>query len=163
MRKYLFLGVLLLLFVGFFGVFFYEFSRLNSGIESAFNVSQNEDEPRLEQNLSPKKPTWQENLAKLAPKPYTPAIERFSMHFEVDVEPLRPKSRYFQLVIDRNDMYSLFCLRQSLENSHIKYNLTRTSKATEIFLQTPNKSEVENLVKTLKKYDINAKFEEVWL
>lgn len=85
------------------------------------------------------------------------------MRFEVDTEPLRPKSRYFQLVIERNDTYSLFCLRQSLNSSKIKYALTRTSKATEVFLQTDKLAEVENLVKMLKKYEINAKFEEVWL
>lgn len=163
MRKYLFVGVLLVLFVGFFGSFFYAFWQLNSGLKSGFNVSQNEEEPPLEQNLSTPKPTWQENLAKLTPKPYTPAIERFSMRFEVDTEPLRPKSRYFQLVIERNDTYSLFCLRQSLNSSKIKYALTRTSKATEVFLQTDKLAEVENLVKMLKKYEINAKFEEVWL
>lgn len=76
---------------------------------------------------------------------------------------LREKSRYFQLSIDKNDMYSLFCLKQTLNSFKIRYSLTRTDRALEIFLDTNEEQVMQDIVKKLKNYDINAKFTEVWL
>ena len=67
------------------------------------------------------------------------------------------------IIIDKNDAYSMFCLKQTLNSFKIKYSLTRTSEVTDIFLETDKQAIIQEIVQKLKIYDINAKFEEVWL
>lgn len=162
MKKYLFFVSLGVLFLGF-----------ALGVVYAFRASQSTFVPRdeapsaqisdLNDSQEEKSKSWQEIFAFDEPKDYSPAAERFSMSFSVDTSMLREKSRYFQLSIDKNDMYSLFCLKQTLNSFKIRYSLTRTDRALEIFLDTNEEQVMQDIVKKLKNYEINAKFTEVWL
>lgn len=106
---------------------------------------------------------WAQKLLKKPLPDYTPAAQRFAMSFEVDKAPLAPKNKYFQLFISKHDVYSIFCLKQTLNASKVRYNLTLTPQSAEIFLDTNEQKSVENIIQSLKKHDINANFAEVWL
>ena len=85
------------------------------------------------------------------------------MNFSVDASMFRPKNKYYQLSIDKNDVYSMFCLKQTLNSYQIKYALTHTRESTDIFLETDKQALVDEIIARLKHYEINAKFTEVWL
>lgn len=168
MKKYVFFFVLAVLFFGFLGSVMYIVVNATKGeIKANLQYPQRDtnNEALLAENDADEKkePTWQERLSLMKPKDYTPAAERFSMSFGVDTSMFRPKSKYYQLSIDKNDVYSLFCLKQTLNSYQIKYALTRTSEVTEIFLETDKQALIEDIIVRLKTYEINAKFEEVWL
>ena len=152
MKKYIFFFVLAVLFFGFLGSVMYLPFLRSTNEPLAQEVDDEEKEP-----------TWQERLALMSPKDYTPAGERFSMVFGVDTSMFRPKSKYYQLIIDKHDVYSMFCLKQTLNSYEIKYALTHTSEGTDIFLETDKQVLIDEIIMRLKRYEINAKFEEVWL
>ena len=164
MKKYIFFSILVVLFFGFLASMVYVVFDMTKGIQPNLELSQNDNDTQTWQHQSKdKEPTWQERLSGMKSKDYTPAAERFSMMFDIDTSMLHPKSKYYQLIIDKNDMYSLFCLKQTLNSYQVKYALTRTSEGTEIFLETDKQILIDDIITRLKTYEINAKFEEVWL
>ena len=167
MKKYIFFFVLAVLFFGFLASVMYfviNATKADMQVNSQYTRQYtNENLFASNETDEDKEPTWQERLSNMSPKDYTPAGERFSMVFGVDTSMFRPKSKYYQLSIDKNDVYSLFCLKQTLNSYQIKYSLTRTSEVTEIFLETDKQALIDQIITRLKRYEINAKFEEVWL
>ncbi len=165
MKKYIFFFVLVGLFFGFLGSIMYIVVNATKGeIQSdLLRATRSTSQNLLVQDDEEKEPTWQERLALMSPKNYTPAGERFSMNFSVDASMFRPKNKYYQLSIDKNDVYSMFCLKQTLNSYQIKYALTHTSESTDIFLETDKQALVDEIIARLKHYEINAKFTEVWL
>lgn len=164
MKKYIFFFVLLVLFFGFLGTMAHiVVDATKSDTPTNFLAQNPKTSFEEKQNQDEEKPTWQERLSRMKPKDYTPAAERFSMVFEVDTSIFRSKSKYYQLIIDKNDVYSMFCLKQTLNSYQVKYSLMRTTEATEIFLETDKQALIDEIIARLKYYEINAKFEEVWL
>lgn len=164
MKKYIFFFVLVVLFFGFLGTMAYiVVDATKSDIQTNFLAQSPKTSFEEKQNQDEEKPSWQEKLSLMKPKDYTPATERFSMVFEVDTSIFRSKSKYYQLIIDKNDVYSMFCLKQTLNSYQVKYSLMRTTEATEIFLETDKQALIDEIIARLKYYEINAKFEEVWL
>ena len=165
MKKYIFFFVLVVLFFGFLGsVMYFVINATKADTQANLPFLRNTNEPLAQEvDDEEKEPTWQERLALMSPKDYTPAGERFSMVFGVDTSMFRPKSKYYQLIIDKHDVYSMFCLKQTLNSYEIKYALTHTSEGTDIFLETDKQVLIDEIVMRLKRYEINAKFEEVWL
>lgn len=166
MKKYVFFSALAVLFIGLLGVIAYMVvDATKSEVQTPLKVAQGSKGASFEEKQSQEEvePTWQEKLSLIKPKDYTPAAERFSMVFEVDTSIFRSKSKYYQLIIDKNDVYSMFCLKQTLNSYEVKYSLMRTTEATEIFLETDKQALIDEIVARLKHYEINAKFEEVWL
>lgn len=165
MKKYIFFFVLAVLFCGFLGsVMYFVINATKADTQANLPFLRSTNEPLAQEaDNEEKEPTWQERLALMSPKDYTPAGERFSMVFGVDTSMFRPKSKYYQLIIDKHDVYSMFCLKQTLNSYEIKYALTHTSEGTDIFLETDKQVLVDEIITRLKRYEINAKFEEVWL
>ena len=79
------------------------------------------------------------------------------------ISELKEKSKFYQLIINKNSIYSMFCLKQVLNSFDVKYFLLRSGKNQEIFLDTNNKNLLENKVKELKKYNISTQVQEIWL
>lgn len=163
MKRYVFFSVLLFLFLLLFSSIVYIFysSRLEIPVfQSIFdeNVDENTSQVALR-----KLNTWQDKFLSIKPKDYSPAVETFSMLFNVDTSALQEKSKFYQLIIDKNDIYSLFCLKQTLNSFDIKYSIIRNLDGTDIFLDTDNKILLEQIQKALLVYDINTKLKEIWL
>lgn len=162
MKKYItisILGILLLILLVVVFILLWKF-KANSDFIPKFakeaNINQNIEKPMQE-------PTWQEELAKWPTKDFTPAAEQFTLYFDADTSELKEKSKYYQLVVNKYDVYSMFCLRQTLNSFNVKYFLLKSSESPEIFLDTNNKNLIDDIIKELKKYKINTEAKEIWL
>ncbi|ELU9597343.1 hypothetical protein R0U48_001298 [Campylobacter upsaliensis] len=107
--------------------------------------------------------TWQQELAMWSVKDFTPAAEQFRLYFDADTSELKEKNKYYQLIINKYDIYSMFCLRQTLDSFKVKYFLLKSIESPEIFLDTDNQKLIEEIIKELKKYKINTQAKEIWL
>ena len=79
--------------------------------------------------------TWQQELAMWPVKDFTPAAEQFRLYFDADTSELKEKNKYYQLIINKYDIYSMFCLRQTLDSFKVKYFLLKSIESPEIFLE----------------------------
>ena len=107
--------------------------------------------------------TWQQELAMWPVKDFTPAAEQFRLYFDADTSELKEKNKYYQLIINKYDIYSMFCLRQTLDSFKVKYFLLKSIESPEIFLDTDNQNLIEEIINELKKYKINTQAKEIWL
>ncbi|EPU7281821.1 hypothetical protein ACVY5A_000018 [Campylobacter upsaliensis] len=107
--------------------------------------------------------TWQQELAMWPVKDFTPAAEQFRLYFDADTSEIKEKNKYYQLIINKYDIYSMFCLRQTLDSFKVKYFLLKSIESPEIFLDTDNQKLIEEIIKELKKYKINTQAKEIWL
>ncbi|MFK0426859.1 hypothetical protein ACISNY_02665 [Campylobacter jejuni] len=107
--------------------------------------------------------SWQEELAKWPTRDFTPAAEKFTLYFDADTSELREKNKYYQLIVGKYDIYSMFCLRQTLNSFNVKYFLLKSGDSQEIFLDTGNEKLIDDIIKELKKYKINTEVKEIWL
>lgn len=107
--------------------------------------------------------TWQQELAMWPVKDFTPAAEQFRLYFDADTSELKEKNKYYQLIINKYDIYSMFCLRQTLDSFKVKYFLLKSIENPEIFLDTDNQKLIEEIINELKKYKINTQAKEIWL
>ncbi|TQR34603.1 hypothetical protein DMB92_01165 [Campylobacter sp. MIT 99-7217] len=161
-KKYSLFGILAILFLALVAVIVY----LIIGFGSAVGILPQglyDESKELSLEDTQRKPQWQDKFISLSSKDYSPATQRYSMSFHVDKSGLEPKSKFYQLIVDKNDLYSLFCLKQTLNAFSVKYNLTHVDKNTEIFLDTDNITLLESIQKELKKYNINTQVKEIWL
>ncbi|AJC85117.1 hypothetical protein FPD46_05495 [Campylobacter peloridis] len=107
--------------------------------------------------------TWQDKFSNLKINDFSPAANEFYMSFNMDDTIVKPKQKFYILDIDKNDVYSMFCLKQTLHSFLIKYTLTQSKNEVLIYLDTNNEKVLNTLVDKLKIYNINAKLKEVWL
>ncbi|TXE89088.1 hypothetical protein FPD38_02180 [Campylobacter volucris] len=107
--------------------------------------------------------TWQNKLSELKMNDYYPAANEFYMNFNMDDSVVKPKQKFYLLDVNKNDMYSMFCLKQILQAFFVKYTLTQSKNEVKIYLDTDNEKVLKTLIEQLKIYDINAKLKEVWL
>ncbi|MBF7069659.1 hypothetical protein [Campylobacter volucris] len=107
--------------------------------------------------------TWQNKLSELKMNDYYPAANEFYMSFNMDDSVVKPKQKFYLLDVNKNDVYSMFCLKQTLQAFFIKYTLTQSKNEVTIYLDTDNEKVLKTLIEQLKIYDINANLREVWL
>lgn len=162
MKKYILIGILSFLVLILLAVVFYLLWKFNEHSNELPQFAADNDNNRSVM-IENKELTWQEELAQWPTQDFVPAAERFSLHFDVDTSELKEKNKYFQLVIDKYDVYSMFCLRQILNSFNVKYFLLKSGESPEIFLDTENKKLIENIIEELKKYKIHTEAKEIWL
>lgn len=161
MKKYTLVGILGALILVLLLVVFYLLWQFHaySGVLPHFVV----DDTNQSVKIGDKELTWQEELAQWPTANFTPAAESFSLHFDADTSELKEKSRYFQIVINKNDVYSMFCLRRVLDSSGVKYFLLKSGEDPEVFLDTGNERVIEGIIEALKRQKISIKVKEIWL
>ncbi len=97
-------------------------------------------------------------------------IERFSEHenegyffpvteifVEVDLKEPPKKTTVYQLKAGDLDPYQLFCLKEVLKQYSVKYMFEQRDEETKLIVYSKNLNQLENIVKTLKNYAINAR------
>lgn len=102
-------------------------------------------------------------ISKWPTRDFTPAAEKFTLYFDADTSELKEKNKYYQLIVGKYDIYSMFCLRQTLNSFNVKYFLLKSGHSPEIFLDTGNEKLIDDIIKELKKYKINTEVKEIWL
>ena len=66
-------------------------------------------------------------------------------------------------MIDKNDIYSMFCLMQTLRNSEVDFTVVRDGAKSQIFLNTQDSRLLQNIILQLRVYDIHSSVREVKL
>lgn len=158
-KRALFAIVVCLLFgLALGGVFLYKYASDEPVQISQATLS-------VEQNLtqSPQKSgSWVDNLAAVSKKEYIlPVNEIFIEYVQPKKEP--PRTIAYELVIDKNDIYSLFCLMQTLRGTAVDFTVVKDGTKSQIFLNTQDSQLLQNIIIKLRTYDIHSSVREVRL
>ena len=72
-----------------------------------------------------------------------------------DVVPQKP----FELVVKDLDPYQIFCLKQELRRHNVRYFFKKSKEETQLLVYSKKMNKLNDLVKVLKKYQIDAKIQ----
>lgn len=73
------------------------------------------------------------------------------------------KKKYYKLDIDKNDSFSMFCVKKALESNNLKYFLIKNKKESQIIVDVQDYSMLHMLVDELGSNQIKSSFTEIWL
>lgn len=101
---------------------------------------------------------WVSELANLPKKEYILAANEIFIEVK---DRARASSGVYQLVIDKNDIYSMFCLSQTLKNISIDFSVVKQNSTNLIYLNTQDKDVLNRVIDELKTYDIHSSIKEI--
>ena len=154
------LSVVVLLFVilGLVGVYLVKFASVNFSQTTEKNIT---SEQNITKNTAGSE-NWINELATIKKKNYVlPVNEIFIEYNRPKIE--KPKITAYELMIDKNDIYSMFCLMQTLRNSEVDFTVVRDGAKSQIFLNTQDSRLLQNIILQLRVYDIHSSVREVKL
>ena len=154
------LSVVVLLFVilGLVGVYLVKFASVNFSQTTEKNIT---SEQNITKNTAGSE-NWINELATIKKKDYVlPVNEIFIEYNRPKIE--KPKITAYELLIDKNDIYSMFCLMQTLRNSEVDFTVVRDGAKSQIFLHTQDSRLLQNIILQLRVYDIHSSVREVKL
>ena len=150
--------VLLFVMLGLVGVYLVKFASVNFSQTTEKNITS-------EQNITKStagSENWINELATIKKKDYVlPVNEIFIEYNRPKIE--KPKITAYELLIDKNDIYSMFCLMQTLRNSEVDFTVVRDGAKSQIFLNTQDSRLLQNIILQLRVYDIHSSVREVKL
>lgn len=157
-RTLLLVVVLLFVMLGLVGVYLVKFASVNFSQTTERNITS-------EQNITKStagSENWINELATIKKKDYVlPVNEIFIEYNRPKIE--KPKITAYELMIDKNDIYSMFCLMQTLRNSEVDFTVVRDGAKSQIFLNTKDSRLLQNIILQLRVYDIHSSVREVKL
>ena len=154
------LSVVVLLFVilGLVGIYLVKFASVNFSQIPENNIT---NEQNITKNTAGSE-NWINELATIKKKDYVlPVNEIFIEYNRPKIE--KPKITAYELLIDKNDIYSMFCLMQTLRNSEVDFTVVRDGAKSQIFLNTQDSRLLQNIILQLRVYDIHSSVREVKL
>lgn len=154
------LSVVVLLFVilGLVGVYLVKFASINFSQTTEKNIT---SEQNITKNTAGSE-NWINELATIKKKDYVlPVNEIFIEYNRPKIE--KPKITAYELLIDKNDIYSMFCLMQTLRNSEVDFTVVKDGAKSQIFLNTQDSKLLQNIILQLRVYDIHSSVREVKL
>ena len=161
MKRYLLWGAMafLLIFVCVCGTLLYKYADVNlkESAPAELQVSQN----NKEQDLTTGPTSWVGEMANLAPRKYTLASNEIFVEFKD--EPRVAIKTTYQLIIDKNDIYSMFCLTQTLKNIPVDFSVVKENSQNLIYINTQDNGILDRVINELKAYDIRSTFKEIKL
>ena len=157
-RTLLLVVVLLFVMLGLVGVYLVKFASVNFSQTTEKNIT---NEQNITKNTAGSE-TWINELATIKNKDYVlPVNEIFIEYNRPKIE--KPKITAYELMIDKNDIYSMFCLMQTLRNSEVDFTVVRDGAKSQIFLNTQDSRLLQNIILQLRVYDIHSSVREVKL
>ena len=157
-RTLLLVVVLLFVILGLVGIYLVKFASVNFSQTTEKNMTN-------EQNITKStagSENWINELATIKKKDYVlPVNEIFIEYNRPKIE--KPKITAYELMIDKNDIYSMFCLMQTLRNSEVDFTVVRDGAKSQIFLNTQDSRLLQNIILQLRVYDIHSSVREVKL
>lgn len=141
----------------FFGLYLFKISDEDVYLSLAPNFS---SEVVKENGANPKKAvSWVEKIAQKKGENYVlPTNQIF-----IEIGNLDGNLGLTQLIIDKDDLYSMFCLTQTLKSFNLNFSLVKNDGVNLIYIHSKDRKILENLVKKLKEYDINSNLKEISL
>lgn len=157
-RTLLLVVVLLFVMLGLVGVYLFKFASVNFSQTTEKNIT---SEQNITKNTAGSE-NWINELATIKKKDYVlPVNEIFIEYNRPKIE--KPKITAYELMIDKNDIYSMFCLMQTLRNSEVDFTVVRDGAKSQIFLNTQDSRLLQNIILQLRVYDIHSSVREVKL
>ena len=157
-RTLLLVVVLLFVMLGLVGVYLVKFASVNFGQTTEKNIT---NEQNITKNTAGSE-NWINELATIKKKDYVlPVNEIFIEYNRPKIE--KPKITAYELLIDKNDIYSMFCLMQTLRNSEVDFTVVKDGAKSQIFLNTQDSRLLQNIILQLRVYDIHSSVREVKL
>ena len=157
-RTLLLVVVLLFVMLGLVGVYLVKFASVNFGQTTEKNMT---NEQNITKNTAGSE-NWINELATIKKKYYVlPVNEIFIEYNRPKIE--KPKITAYELLIDKNDIYSMFCLMQTLRNSEVDFTVVKDGAKSQIFLNTQDSKLLQNIILQLRVYDIHSSVREVKL
>ena len=157
-RTLLLVVVLLFVMLGLVGVYLVKFASVNFSQTTEKNMT---NEQNITKNTAGSE-IWINELATIKKKDYVlPVNEIFIEYNRPKIE--KPKITAYELMIDKNDIYSMFCLMQTLRNSEVDFTVVRDGAKSQIFLNTQDSRLLQNIILQLRVYDIHSSVREVKL
>ena len=157
-RTLLLVVVLLFVILGLVGVYLVKFASVNFSQIPENNIT---NEQNITKNTAGSE-NWINELATIKKKDYVlPVNEIFIEYNRPKIE--KPKITAYELLIDKNDIYSMFCLMQTLRNSEVDFTVVRDGTKSQIFLNTQDSKLLQNIILQLRVYDIHSSVREVKL
>ena len=157
-RTLLLVVVLLFVILGLVGIYLVKFASVNFSQIPENNIT---NERNITKNTAGSE-NWINELATMKKKDYVlPVNEIFIEYNRPKIE--KPKITAYELLIDKNDIYSMFCLMQTLRNSEVDFTVVRDGAKSQIFLNTQDSRLLQNIILQLRVYDIHSSVREVKL
>ena len=157
-RTLLLVVVLLFVILGLVGVYLVKFASVNFSQTTEKNIT---NEQNITKNTAGSE-NWINELATIKKKDYVlPVNEIFIEYNRPKIE--KPKITAYELLIDKNDIYSMFCLMQTLRNSEVDFTVVKDGAKSQIFLNTQDSRLLQNIILQLRVYDIHSSVREVKL
>ena len=157
-RTLLLVVVLLFVILGLVGIYLVKFASVNFSQIPENNIT---NEQNITKNTAGSE-NWINELATIKKKDYVlPVNEIFIEYNRPKIE--KPKITAYELMIDKNDIYSMFCLMQTLRNSEVDFTVVRDGAKSQIFLNTQDSKLLQNIILQLRVYDIHSSVREVKL
>ena len=157
-RILLLVVVLLFVILGLVGIYLVKFASVNFSQIPENNIT---NEQNITKNTAGSE-NWINELATIKKKDYVlPVNEIFIEYNRPKIE--KPKITAYELLIDKNDIYSMFCLMQTLRNSEVDFTVVRDGAKSQIFLNTQDSRLLQNIILQLRVYDIHSSVREVKL
>ncbi|WP_103601705.1 hypothetical protein [Campylobacter concisus] len=157
-RTLLLVVVLLFVILGLVGVYLVKFASVNFSQTTEKNIT---SEQNITKNTAGSE-NWINELATIKKKDYVlPVNEIFIEYNRPKIE--KPKFTAYELLIDKNDIYSMFCLMQTLRNSEVDFTVVKDGAKSQIFLNTQDSKLLQNIILQLRVYDIHSSVREVKL
>ena len=157
-RTLLLVVVLLFVILGLVGIYLVKFASVNFSQIPENNIT---NEQNLTKNTASSE-NWINELATIKKKDYVlPVNEIFIEYNRPKIE--KPKITAYELMIDKNDIYSMFCLMQTLRSSEVDFTVVKDGAKSQIFLNTQDSKLLQNIILQLRVYDIHSSVREVKL
>ena len=157
-RTLLLVVVLLFVILGLVGIYLVKFASVNFSQTTEKNIT---SEQNITKNTAGSE-NWINELATIKKKDYVlPVNEIFIEYNQPKIE--KPKITAYELLIDKNDIYSMFCLMQTLRNSEVDFTVVKDGAKSQIFLNTQDSKLLQNIILQLRVYDIHSSVREVKL
>ena len=157
-RTLLLVVVLLFVILGLVGIYLVKFASVNFNQIPENNIT---NERNITKNIAGSE-NWINELATIKKKDYVlPVNEIFIEYNRPKIE--KPKITAYELMIDKNDIYSMFCLMQTLRNSEVDFTVVKDGAKSQIFLNTQDSKLLQNIILQLRVYDIHSSVREVKL
>ena len=157
-RTLLLVVVLLFVMLGLVGIYLVKFASVNFSQTTEKNIT---NEQNITKNTAGSE-NWINELATIKKKDYVlPVNEIFIEYNRPKIE--KPKITAYELMIDKNDIYSMFCLMQTLRSSEVDFTVVKDGAKSQIFLNTQDSKLLQNIILQLRVYDIHSSVREVKL
>ena len=147
----------LLILLGVCGLVLYKYASAGN-----YEILQNQSDISVKTPEKEIKTGWLNQLASVKKPNFTLPVNEIFIEFKREAK-IDSTRAAFLLLIDKNDIYSLFCVKEVLGSLGIDFAIIKDLNKSQIYLNTADVDLVQKAIKELKNYDINSKVREVRL